>query len=140
MLFDIRTIVGALLGIYGIILTGTGLINDTTADQDRTGGWNINLWAGIGLIVVAILFLTWVRLRPVEKRRVAHDGTEPVPAGSDAPAGEKGTRGGTGEPGAPSSRPADDAGTTRTRPGDEPGTSQSRPDGEPGSAPNRLSE
>jgi drug/metabolite transporter (DMT)-like permease len=80
MLFDIRTIVGALLGLYGIILTVTGLVHETAADHDRTGGWNVNLWTGIGLIVVAIVFLAWARLRPVRTRKPG-TGTDETPAG-----------------------------------------------------------
>jgi drug/metabolite transporter (DMT)-like permease len=65
MLFDIRTIVGALLGTYGVVLVVTGLVNDTAAEQAKTGGININLWAGIGMGAVGLFFLAWVLLRPV---------------------------------------------------------------------------
>ncbi|MCX4096969.1 hypothetical protein [Nocardia sp. alder85J] len=65
MLFDIRTIVGALLGLYGLVLTITGLVHNPAADHARTGGWNINLWTGIAMLIVAIAFLAWARLRPV---------------------------------------------------------------------------
>ncbi|MCM6778597.1 hypothetical protein NDR87_34465 [Nocardia sp. CDC159] len=80
MLFDIRTIVGALLGVYGVILIVTGLVNNTEADQVRTGGWNTNLWAGIGMAVVALAFLAWVRLRPVKE--LVHENPE-TPAASE---------------------------------------------------------
>ncbi|MFE7797863.1 hypothetical protein [Nocardia sp. NPDC057440] len=65
MLFDIRTIVGALLGSYGVILIITGLVHDTAAEEAKTGGININLWSGIGMAAVAVAFLVWVLLRPV---------------------------------------------------------------------------
>ncbi|WP_227996154.1 hypothetical protein [Nocardia australiensis] len=65
MLFDIRTIVGALLGSYGVILIVTGLVHDTAAEAAKTGGINANLWAGIGMAAVALAFLLWVLLRPV---------------------------------------------------------------------------
>ncbi|MEU8899023.1 hypothetical protein [Nocardia sp. NPDC048505] len=65
MLFDIRTIVGALLAIYGVILVVTGLVADTAAEKAKTGDWNINLWAGIGMLVVGVLFIAWAVLRPV---------------------------------------------------------------------------
>ncbi|WP_069163460.1 hypothetical protein [Nocardia altamirensis] len=84
MLFDIRTIVGALLGSYGIILIVTGLVNDTAAEEAKTGGINVNLWAGIGMGVVALLFIAWVVLRPVavpEKSQAAEIPGEP----SDTP-------------------------------------------------------
>ncbi|MFI5777624.1 hypothetical protein [Nocardia sp. NPDC051570] len=74
MLFDIRTIVGSLLGIYGVILIVTGAV--AGYDHERTGGWNINLWAGIGMAVVGVAFLAWVRLRPVKE--LVHQTSEGV--------------------------------------------------------------
>ncbi|MBF6174801.1 hypothetical protein [Nocardia blacklockiae] len=67
MLFDIRTIVGTLIGLYGVILVVTGLVNHSDADLARSGGWNTNLWAGVAMVVVALAFLAWVRLRPVKE-------------------------------------------------------------------------
>ncbi|WP_039824094.1 hypothetical protein [Nocardia testacea] len=65
MLFDIRTIVGSLLGLYGIILVITGLVNDTVDEEAKTGGINVNLWAGLVLVAVAAAFVAWALLRPV---------------------------------------------------------------------------
>ena len=61
--FDVRTIIGLLLTAYGVILTGMGLFADP--DEDRTGGINANLWAGLALLVVGFAFLAWARLRPI---------------------------------------------------------------------------
>jgi hypothetical protein len=66
MLFDIRTIVGGLLGIYGVILIVVGAVHHNAADLQRSGGWNTNLWSGIVMAVVAAAFLIWVRLRPTQ--------------------------------------------------------------------------
>ncbi|WP_181719778.1 hypothetical protein [Nocardia gipuzkoensis] len=66
MLFDIRTIVGTLLGCYALVLVVTGLVHDTAAQQAKTGGVNVNLWAGLGMGVVAIAFVAWALLRPVQ--------------------------------------------------------------------------
>lgn len=74
MLFDIRTIVGALLGSYAVILIVTGLVHNTAAEQAKTGGVNVNVWAGVGMGAVALAFLVWVLLRPVS-----------VPTETDAP-------------------------------------------------------
>lgn len=60
---DIRSIIGALLTAYGVILTLMGLFADP--DTDRTGGVNANLWAGLALLVGGGVFLLWARLRPV---------------------------------------------------------------------------
>ncbi len=63
---DIRNIIGGLLSVYGVILLAVGLLGD--AQTDKTGGVNANLWAGLGLLVVGIAFLTWARLRPIVVR------------------------------------------------------------------------
>jgi uncharacterized membrane protein (UPF0136 family) len=60
---DIRNIIGGLLGAYGVILLLMGIFGDT--EEDKTGGVNANLWAGIVLVVVGAIFLTWARLKPV---------------------------------------------------------------------------
>lgn len=62
--FDIRNIIAALLGLYGVILVLAGLLGEH--EPDKTGGVNANLWTGIGLLVVAGAFLTWARVRPLE--------------------------------------------------------------------------
>ena len=63
--FDIRTIIAMLIGLYGVVLVLAGLFGTTDADLERAGGMNINLNAGIGMAVVAALFVVWARLRPV---------------------------------------------------------------------------
>ncbi|MCL8252618.1 MULTISPECIES: hypothetical protein [Aeromicrobium] len=63
--FDIRFVIGGLLGIYGVILILLGLFNATEEELARGDGLNINLWGGIGMLVVAIAFAAWARLRPV---------------------------------------------------------------------------
>ena len=61
--FDIRNVIGGLIGAYGIILTLLGLFGDE--EGDKTGDVNANLWAGIIMLVFAICFIAWARLRPV---------------------------------------------------------------------------
>lgn len=79
--FDIRNIIGALLGLYGIILVLAGLFMDTA--KHKTGGVNANLWTGIALAVVAAAFLLWARLKPIvvpaDVGPVAPDPTRPAP-------------------------------------------------------------
>lgn len=63
-LFDIRTIIGVLVGVYGIVLIIVSFVN-TSKQVDKADGVNINLWAGIGLLVAGLVFVTWARLRPI---------------------------------------------------------------------------
>lgn len=61
--FDIRTFIGSLLGLYGLILTLMGLVGDKALD--KTGGINANLWAGLGLLLTSAFFIAWARLKPI---------------------------------------------------------------------------
>jgi hypothetical protein len=61
-LFDIRFIIGSLLGVYGVVLVLTGLIGN---DHHVAHSKGINLWTGIGLVVAAVFFAVWSRLRPI---------------------------------------------------------------------------
>jgi hypothetical protein len=63
--FDIRFIIGGLIALYGIILTFLGLFNASDDELARGDGLNINLWAGLGMLVVGGAFLVWARLKPV---------------------------------------------------------------------------
>jgi len=63
---DIRSITGLLLGAYGVVLLVLGLFFTTERDLERAQGQNLNLWAGAGLVVFALLMLLWARLRPIE--------------------------------------------------------------------------
>lgn len=63
-LFDIRFIIGALLGIYGVILTILGIVGNHT-DKTKADGVNINLWAGIVMLLIAAFFMIWARVRPI---------------------------------------------------------------------------
>ena len=63
--FDVRNFIGALLAIFGIILTIAGIVGFTPNEAERTGGVDANLWTGIGLVIAAAVFLIWARLRPL---------------------------------------------------------------------------
>jgi len=63
--FDIRTFIALLIGIYGVVLVLMGLFGTTDQELAAADGFNINLWAGIGMIIVAGLFELWAVLRPV---------------------------------------------------------------------------
>ncbi len=59
-LFDIRLLIGALFVVYGILLTVAGFF---TSDKERAkaADININLWLGLGMLVLGGLFLLWRR-------------------------------------------------------------------------------
>ena len=63
--FDIRLIIALLIGVYGIILTIMGIGFTSDEEIAKAAGVNINLWAGIGMLVVAALFVIWARVRPL---------------------------------------------------------------------------
>jgi hypothetical protein len=87
-LFDIRNIIGALLAIYGVLLTIAGLVPGLVAAHDDAAaagnkmdlyvGTDANWWVGLALLAVAAVFLAWAALRPlvveVESDSVAQDG------------------------------------------------------------------
>ncbi|GAA3499222.1 hypothetical protein GCM10019016_063260 [Streptomyces prasinosporus] len=62
-LFDIRRIIGGLFVVYGVIVTIAGL-TASDADIDKAEGVNINLWTGLGMLILGLLFLLWLKLRP----------------------------------------------------------------------------
>lgn len=63
--FDIRTFIGALIGLFGVILVLLGLFAFDAAEAAKTDGLNANLWAGLAMVVVALAFLLWARLEPI---------------------------------------------------------------------------
>jgi hypothetical protein len=79
--FDIRNIIGSLLGIYGVLLVLAGLFMDT--EEEKTGGVNANLWTGLALLVVGGAFLLWARIKPIivppDVEPAADDPTRPAP-------------------------------------------------------------
>jgi hypothetical protein len=62
-LFDIRLLIGGLFVVYGVLLTVSGFF---TSDKERAkaADININLWLGIGMLVLGAIFLLWRRLNP----------------------------------------------------------------------------
>ena len=63
-LFDLRRIIGGLFLIYGVILTVLGL-GESDASIAKSADININLYAGLGMLFVGILFLAWAFARPL---------------------------------------------------------------------------
>src|SRR4051795_9520240 len=66
-LFDLRRIIGGLFVLYGVVLIIVGL-GDSAAEIRKAAGVHINLWAGIGMLVMGIVFLTWAFARPLGRQ------------------------------------------------------------------------
>ena len=63
-LFDIRRLIGGLFVVYGVILVVLGL-GESDASIEKSAGVNVNLWAGLGMLVLSLLFIAWALLRPL---------------------------------------------------------------------------
>ncbi|RKS72708.1 hypothetical protein CLV35_2957 [Motilibacter peucedani] len=79
-LFDVRRIIGGLFVVYGVLVTAAGIFDGGGAKK-KAQGIDINLWAGIAMLVVGGLFLLWMTLSP-----------NTPPADADPGQGEKGSR------------------------------------------------
>jgi hypothetical membrane protein len=64
-LFDLRYLIGGLMAIYGVVLIVVGIF-DSQAEIDKAAGIRINLWMGLGMLVLGALFLLWARTRPLK--------------------------------------------------------------------------
>jgi xanthine/uracil/vitamin C permease (AzgA family) len=79
-LFDIRLMIGGLFIVYGIMLTIAGfLVSDKT--KAKSAGININLWLGLAMLVLGILFLVWMKLNPLRAEPNPTDAAQPAPGG-----------------------------------------------------------
>jgi len=63
-LFDLRSVIALLFAVYGIVLTVMGVAGTSSAELDKAGGIDINLWTGIVMLVMAVGFVFWVWQRP----------------------------------------------------------------------------
>jgi hypothetical protein len=74
--FDLRMIIGGLFFLYGVILTITGAV-DSAAQLARAQGVRINLWTGLAMLAIGVIFLAWALARPTAPA----DPSESGPAG-----------------------------------------------------------
>ncbi len=63
--FDIRRIIGGVFLVYGILLTVMGIVGSHHT-KTKAVGINIDLWTGIGMIIFAVIMVTWALTRPVQ--------------------------------------------------------------------------
>jgi xanthine/uracil/vitamin C permease (AzgA family) len=62
-LFDLRTFIGALFVIFGVVVTIEGLVASPESIAKATGV-NLSLWTGLSMLVVGIVFILWMLARP----------------------------------------------------------------------------
>ncbi|RBY86341.1 hypothetical protein [Blastococcus sp. TF02A-30] len=75
--FDVRSVIAALIGFYGVVLVIVGLVDADDEALAKTDGFNANLWVGVGMIVFALAFVLWSRLRPIVVAPSADDDGAP---------------------------------------------------------------
>jgi hypothetical protein len=62
--FDIRRIIGGVFVLYGVTLTIVGIVGSDEV-KNKAAGINVNLWTGLGMLVVGGLMIFWALARPV---------------------------------------------------------------------------
>jgi hypothetical protein len=67
--FDIRRIIGGLFALYGAVLVVVGVAGSQHVEVTASG-FNIDVWTGVGMLVVAALMIGWALLRPVLPERL----------------------------------------------------------------------
>jgi len=68
-LFDLRRIIGGLFTLYGVLVLGAGLLDGSNA-KEKASGIDINIWTGLGMLLLGLVMLAWMALRPVDVRAV----------------------------------------------------------------------
>jgi drug/metabolite transporter (DMT)-like permease len=66
--FDIRRIIGGVFLLYGVILVVTGAFGSEEV-KNKAAGINVDLWTGLGMLVVGALMIFWALSRPVAPER-----------------------------------------------------------------------
>ena len=74
-LFDLRVLIGGLFLVYGVMLTVAGLFT-SSKELAKASHININLWMGIGMLLIGGFFTAWWRLRPLHRDPPQPDAAE----------------------------------------------------------------
>ena len=62
-LFDLRSFIGALFLIFGVLVTIAGLAA-SQATINKAAGINLGLWVGLIMLAMGVFFITWILLKP----------------------------------------------------------------------------
>jgi hypothetical protein len=68
-MFDVRRIIGGLFVVYGLIVGVAGLF-DSAGEIAKAQGVRVNLWTGLGMLLLGLFFLAWQWMRPLAPREV----------------------------------------------------------------------
>ena len=88
-LFDLRRIIGGVFVAWGVLLVILGIF-DSEEEIEKAAGVNINLYAGLGMLVVGLFFLVWAFTRPLGEELEESGGS---PGGDDQGAVGRGDAG-----------------------------------------------
>lgn len=92
--FDIRNVIGALLGLYGLILLLSFLFLDPGVDA-ATGAANdssYNLWTGVAMLIAAGVFFWWTKANPIKIDEAEASAGAEASAATEANPGDSTTR------------------------------------------------
>jgi xanthine/uracil/vitamin C permease (AzgA family) len=64
-LFDLRWLIAGLFTLYGVVLIVIGIFDSAKA-VDKADGIRINVWTGLGMLILGLLFGLWSWLRPLK--------------------------------------------------------------------------
>ena len=64
ILFDLRSVIGLLFVVYGLVLTILGIVGESPADLAKSGGLALNLWTGIAMLIGGAIFYAWAFAKP----------------------------------------------------------------------------
>jgi hypothetical protein len=72
-LLDIRRIIGGVLLLYGLLITAAGIFGSDD-DKHQAAGVNVNLYAGLAILVGGVLFLVWAFATPFSEIEEGEEG------------------------------------------------------------------
>jgi hypothetical protein len=88
-LFDLRRIIGGLFTAWGVLLVILGA-TDSDAEINKAAGININLWAGLAMLVFGLAMLLWAFTRPLSEELASAESGGGAGGDLDGPGGEPG--------------------------------------------------
>src|SRR5215470_15023485 len=87
-LFDLRRIIGGLFTVWGVLLIILG-VTDSDAEIAKAAGININLLAGIFMLVFGVAMLLWAFTRPLGRELGSEQTSGGAGSNGDGPGGER---------------------------------------------------